>query len=138
MNGNLFGTCTKRVDFTEFLQKKEDCLYFQHCIFNYYSYQIWKSTPRVPSDTQKFPNENIRLGALLHKLLSTIWIPLTSLKYFYVSIKNCMVTKSQVPWVTKISKLQLPIQKSMVKTQCNAVEKYCKMRSHRKFRENNS
>ena len=80
-----------------------DCLYFQHCILDYYSYQIWKSIPRVPSDIQIYPKENIHLGALLHKLPSTIWIHLTSWKYFWVSIKNYMVTKSQVQWVTKIS-----------------------------------
>ena len=80
-----------------------DCLYFQHCILDYYSYQIWKSIPRVPSDIQIYPKENIHLGALLHKLPSTIWIHLTSWKYFYVSIRNYMVTKSQVQWVTKIS-----------------------------------
>ena len=80
-----------------------ECLYFQHCILDHYSYQIWKSTPRVPSDIQKYPKENIHLGALLHKLPSTIWIHLTSWKYFYVSIRNYMVTKSQVQWVTKIS-----------------------------------
>ena len=80
-----------------------ECLYFQHCILDYYSYQIWKSIPRVPSDIQIYPKENIHLGALLHKLPSTIWIHLTSWKYFWVSIKNYMVTKSQVQWVTKIS-----------------------------------
>ena len=79
------------------------CLDIYSCTF-FSSYQIWKLTPKEQLGIQRFPKENIPLVALLHKLQNITWIHHISLNLFWNNTRKDMEIKSQIRWVTKISK----------------------------------